>query len=605
MRGAWDATQQVKRLYDTHYNSEALHNIPALYCRILFLLYILVIWLPVSAFAVSIVVTVKGLESELKENVLARLELYLHRENPRLTVHDVQRLHRQAEEDIRSALAPYGFYDPKISATLSRKDDEFQAEYTVTHGEPIRVSGLDLQITGAGSDMFETVLSRFPLQVGDILNQGEYEEGKKFITMAAIRRGFMKANFVVRELRIHRREKTAEIHLTLDTGPQFVFGETTFQHDYLRPELLHRYLPYQPGDPYRPAKLIELQKLLYRTEYFSRVAVDGQLDAAEDHTVPVNVRLTTPDLLNRYSVGLGYATDTGARVRLEWWNRLLNTRGHQMGASVQASQYDSNLGLNYTVPWRDPKKDRMAYNLAYHDQTWEDTDTKLFTAGVQLEHRGELIRHSGSVEFRNEDYSVGVTSGSSALFVPTYTGTVVWADDLLNTKYGIDLSLSVSGANEYLASDASFVKTVLDGKVILSFLPGWRFIGRGSLGAAFVDAIDDLPPSLRFYAGGDQSIRGYGYKELGTTDASGAVVGGRYLVVGSGEIEKNLTENWSCAAFWDVGNAIDDLSLDFKQGIGAGVRYRLPFGQIRLDVASAISKDGDPLRLHLTVGADL
>lgn len=565
----------------------------------------MVLWLPICVFAVSVEVTVKGLDGELYKNVLARLELYLHRENPRLSVHDIQRLHRKADENIRAALAPLGYYDPEISAALREKDEVFRAEYEVSAGEPVRVSVVDLKITGAGSSSLDKIFEQFPLQPGDTLNQQKYEKGKKAITLAAMRRGFMKANFAVRELRIDRGEKTAEIHLTLDTGPQFVFGETTFEDGPLKTELLRRYLPYQPGDPYRPGKLLELQKILYRTEYFNKVAAEGQVDAAREFAVPLNVRLATPELLNRYSIGLGYATDTGARARLEWRNRLFNRSGHQVRASIQASQYDSNLGLNYGIPWRDPKTDSFAYNLEYHEQSWEDTDTKLLSAGVQLEHRGELVRHGGSLEFRNEDYNVGVTSGSSLLVVPTYTGTAVWADNLLNTKYGLDLSLSVSGAVENVLSDSSFVKTVLGGKTIISFLPEWRFIGRGSLGTTFVDDINSLPPSLRFYAGGDQSIRGYAYKELGTRDSSGAVVGGRYLVVGSGEFERSLTEKWSCATFWDAGNAVDDLSLDFKQGVGLGVRYRLPFGQVRLDVASAISEEGLPLRLHLTVGADL
>lgn len=565
----------------------------------------LAVWLPACAFALSVEVTVKGLDGEFQKNVLARLEIYQRRENPRLSVRDIQRLNKKAEEDIRSALAPYGYYDPVISSTLSNTGDDFKAVYSIAKGEPVLVSTIDLKVIGEGSTLFDNVLGQFPLNVGDILNQGEYEKGKKKITVAAFRRGFLRANFVVRELLIHRSEKTAEIHLTLDTGPQFVFGETTFESGYLKPELLKRYIPYQPGDPYRPAKIIELQKQLYRTEYYSRVIVDGQVDEADNLAVPVNVRLKTPELLNRYSVGLGYATDTGARARLEWWNRLLNRSGHQIRASVQASQYDSNLLMNYSVPWLDPKVDTFSYNLGYHDQTWEDTDTKLLSAGFYMEHRGELIRHGGSIDYRNEDYSVGVTSGSSVLVVPTYTGTVSWADNLLNTKYGLDLSLSVSGANTLLLSEASFLKTVFNGKTIITLLPGLRFIGRGSLGTTFVNDINDLPPSLRFYAGGDQSIRGYAYKAIGTKDSSGAVVGGRYLAVGSGEVEKSITENWSCAAFWDVGNATDDLSLKFEQGVGGGIRYRLPFGQIRIDVASAITENGAPLRLHLTVGADL
>jgi translocation and assembly module TamA len=550
-------------------------------------------------------VDVKGLDDELQKNVLARLELYLHRESPRLSVYDIRRLHRQADENIRSALAPYGYYSPDITSTLNNEGEDYRADYIVRVGKPVLVNTLSIRVTGDGSGIIESAVKAFPLKIGDVLDQGKYEEGKKKLIRAALRRGYLKASFVVRELRVNRSERQAEIDLVLETGPLYTFGKTTFQHNSLRSELLNLYLPYKEGDPYQPSKIIELQKGLYRTEYFSRVVADGNVDGSVDLAVPVTVRLTSPEHLNRYTVGLGYATDTGARARFEWWNRLLNSRGHRIRGSLQASEFDNTLGLNYEIPWRDPRDDNMAFNSAYHDQIWEDTETRLLTAGVQVEHKGDLIRHSGSVEFRDEDYSVGSTSGSSKLIMPTYTGTVIWADDILDTNYGLELSLSVSGAGKSLGSDASFVKTVVGGKLIVSFLPGWRFIGRGSLGATLVDSIDDLPPSLRFYTGGDQSIRGYAYKEIGTTDSSGAVVGGRYLAVGSAEIEKKVTEAWSLATFWDVGNATDDLNLDFKQGVGAGVRYRLPFGQVRLDVASAVLEDGTPIRIHLTVGADL
>lgn len=145
----------------------------------------------------------------------------------------------------------------------------------------------------------------------------------------------------------------------------------------------------------------------------------------------------------------------------------------------------------------------------------------------------------------------------------------------------------------------------MGGKAIISPIEQWRVIGRGSLGATIVDSIDLLPPSLRFYTGGDSSIRGYEYNSIGTKDDSGTVIGGRYLVVGSLEIERILTEMWSAATFFDVGSATDDLELVFNKGAGVGVRFRLPFGQIKVDVASAISEDNYPLTIHFMVSGDL
>jgi len=226
-------------------------------------------------------------------------------------------------------------------------------------------------------------------------------------------------------------------------------------------------------------------------------------------------------------------------------------------------------------------------------------------AGVALEHDGPVFHYGGSLELRDETYDVGVTSGDSALVMPGANLSLIWADNLLHTRNGLQVGVNLSGASESVGSDATFLQATGNSKLIFTPFDPWRLIGRGTLGATLVDSIDDLPPSLRFYAGGDQSIRGYGYKELGTQDASGTVVGGRYLVVGSVELERLINEQWSLATFFDVGNAMDDVTIDFEQGAGMGVRFRLPFGQVRMDLASAISEEDYPVRLHLSVGGDL
>jgi len=191
------------------------------------------------------------------------------------------------------------------------------------------------------------------------------------------------------------------------------------------------------------------------------------------------------------------------------------------------------------------------------------------------------------------------------LLIPSLNGGFIWADDILNTRNGLQFSVGFLGSVDGVAADTSFLQTTVGGKAIISPIDGLRLIGRGALGVTYVDSIDSLPPSLRFYTGGDNSIRGYKYKSLGTKDNSGTVIGGRYLMVGSIEVEKVVKDYWSVAGFWDVGSATDDLQLEFYQGVGVGVRIRLPFGQIRVDLASAVTEDGNPLRLHLAVGGDL
>ncbi|KAB2888548.1 MAG: outer membrane protein assembly factor, partial [Desulfobulbaceae bacterium] len=577
-------------------------NTTSLFCRILFLLLLFFLSASSSAAAVSVDVEVKGVEDALRDNILSRLKIFLHKDSRRLTAYEIRRLHRQAEADIGKALAPFGYYAPTVVGDLTQEGEKWKAVYTVSQGEPVRVTAVRVETEGQGREEMTAAAKAFPLRIDDVLDQSIYEKGKKELVRSALKAGYITARFSRQELRINRERKTGEVDLVLDTGPRYMFGQTASDQEIIKPDLLARYLPYRAGEPWTPARLYELQRILYATDFFSRVSVRGDFDAARDLQIPVTVELESPEHLNRYSFGLGYATDTGARAQLEWRNRLLNTSGHKARGTLQISEFENLASFRYDIPRGDPRYDSYVLGASYRDETWEDTDTSLFSAGVSMDHGEPQFRYGVSVEARDERYDVGATSGTSRLLMPGAHAAVIWADSMLRTRNGLLIGVNLNGSAEAAGSDATFMQVVGSSKLILTPLTSWRLIGRGSLGATLVDSIEDLPPSLRFYAGGDQSVRGYEYKELGTRDSSGTVVGGRYLVVGSAELERMVSESWGVAAFFDVGNAMDDPEVDFEQGAGLGVRFRLPFGQVRVDLASAISEDGYPVRLHLSVG---
>lgn len=557
--------------------------------------------------AVPLEVEILGITEPLLGNVNARLGILLHKDKPQLHDGAMRRLHHLAEEDIRAALAPFGYYSPLVKGSLVWRDGTWYARYDIHPGQPVLIDEVDVRLSGEGREnsVLQQALSAFSLKKGEVLDQKRYEEEKKRLINVAFGEGFLQASFSERSLRIDRDRNSGSIQLLLDSGPQYRFGPTASLQFILDGDLLQRYLPFQPGDPYRPAKLFELQSILYQTSYFSRVAVRGQVDRATDLAVPVEIDLEGPKHRNKYSLGMGYATDTGARVKVDWDNRLFNSAGHQANASLQVGQLENVLAFHYRLPLhQDPRHQTLTGSLAYQDKEWRSTTTQLFTAALSRDYSDSRYRLGGGLELRDEIYDVGKTSGESLLLLPSFNVGAVFSDDLLNTKNGLQLSLGVVGGVEGIISDVTFVQATANGKAIISPLPDWRLIGRGSLGAIAVDTIDALPPSLRFYTGGDNSLRGYGYKSIGNRDIAGANIGGRYLVVGSIEAERRVYNQWSLAAFWDVGTATDDLSLNFFQGVGGGVRFRLPFGQIRLDVASAISEDGNPLRLHFMVGGD-
>ncbi len=408
---------------------------------------------------------------------------------------------------------------------------------------------------------------------------------------------------------MYREEGRADIVLQLETGHRFLFGQTTvnpFNPEIISDELLARYLPYKAGEPYSQRGISELQAILYGAGFFSKVSVEPEFDKTVDLRVPIGLTLL-PAKPNRYSFGLGYGTDTGARGKMEWRNRLLNVSGHRAHSSLQVSQRLSKVDADYEIPMADPRYDVMKYAGSYGTEEWDGTQTDLLSVAAALSHAGPRFQYGVSLELQDENYSVGVTDGSSLLLLPGGSWSMVVAENRINTENGWRFSLDGKGASQSVLADASFLQMQAGVKAIFSPFAKWRLIGRGTLGGTIVDSIDDLPPSLRFYAGGDQSVRGYGYKQIGPVDASGTVIGGRYLMVGSVEVERKIDQLWSVAAFYDVGQATNtNTDIELKKSVGIGGRITLPFGQARLDVAVPLfDDDQNAFRIHLVVGADL
>jgi translocation and assembly module TamA len=121
------------------------------------------------------------------------------------------------------------------------------------------------------------------------------------------------------------------------------------------------------------------------------------------------------------------------------------------------------------------------------------------------------------------------------------------------------------------------------------------------LGASLIpdSQFSDLPASVRFFAGGDNSVRGYGLNELSPVDASGQRIGARNLIVGTTEFERDLPKNMRLAFFYDIGNAIDHFGDTLKDSAGIGLRWHISVASLGLDVAQPITEHSRSPRLHL------
>lgn len=568
---------------------------------------LLMILLPLAPHAAGarVEVVVEGVSGAVQRNVLERLGIERQKDIPDLSDGRIRRLHEKAPDEIRLALQPFGYYRPVIEAELAPAEGGWRASYRIDPGPPVAIRELDLQLTGeaTGDERFQALLEQFPVKRGAALNHATYEDAKRALQSLAAERGYLDARFTRQEVRVDLAAYAADIALHFDTGPRYRFGPVTIAQDILDPAFVARFVPFRRGDPYATGALLELQGALGDSDYFANVEVLPHPEQAVAREVPIEVRLE-PRKPDKYSLGIGYGTDTGARGSLGWERRYLNPEGHRLRSDLQLSEIKNSLTAAYIIPMRDPRTDYISFNAGIFDEDTETAESEIRTFGVSKVRARGKWRETTSLNFHNEKFDIGGETGSSTLVLPGISWMRVRADDRVYAARGSRLTLEVRGGANSLGSDTSFVQTRAQAKFIRRLGTG-RVIARADIGASRVTEFSELPASVRYFAGGDQSVRGYAYNTLGPMNDAGAVVGGRHLLVGSLEYEHRLAGNWSAAAFYDIGNAIDDFSDPLRKGAGIGLRWKTPVGQIRVDIAEALGEPGRPRRFHLTIGPDL
>ncbi len=555
-------------------------------------------------------VSVSGIDNAdkaLLTNVLSSLSMLQLQSNEPISEDMVRRSYKKADEEIKKALEPFGYYSPVIDKSISKDGELWKVQLNVLPGDPVHVVELDIQLTGTGKDeqvLLDTI-GQFPLHQEDIFDHQLYSQGKKELSSKAIAAGYRDAFYSKNIVEIDKQKRIARIILSLDTGPHYLFGSTTFTADFLSDGLLHRMLPYEEGDSFSHRKIIQLRQALLNSDYFSKVDVKIGDPSTDSLSVPVSISLS-PKNPNKYGLGIGYGTDTGARGSVKWTNRRVNRYGHSFNLLLQPSERKSSYGMVYNIPINDPHKDRLSLLGKWEKENFDTTETELRKISIAYDHVGQKLDYSIYLAYLDEDYEIGRRIDHATLLMPGITSTWRLADNRLKTTNGVRVSVRLTGSQEDIASDTSFLQAALNAKGILTFFEKWRAIGRFQYGETLVDHISELPPSLRFYAGGDQSVRGYAYKSIGPTDPEGNVLGGSHLITYSIELERELFGNWSAALFFDSGDATNSVTdLNMNNGAGVGIRWNAPFGQVRLDIANALTEAGNSWRIHFNVGADL
>jgi translocation and assembly module TamA len=518
----------------------------------------------------------------------------------------VARFAEQLPARLRPALDAFGYYSAELEASAApRSMDCWQVRVAIERGPPTLVRSLSVRLHGAAEhdDRMQGALASFPLATGDVLRHGPYLGFKSRLETLARERGYLEGHFSVERIEVHVRDAAADVELEFDSGPRYRFGAVTFDTSALSEPVLNSFVSFAPGDFYDAAFVARLQRDLTESEYFATVDVAAELDVSAEHTIPIRVNTTTGRPVS-YSIGGGYSTDDGPRFRFLHRNRRLNDAGHQMRTDVLLSPVRQSAVFDYRVPLGNPQRDWLSFRTGLEREDIDAGVGSTARLGLRRTRVTDAYTITRSLELMYELDETSDTELATTLLVPGTSWMRTRRDDLVRPREGHRLTLDLSAG---LGSGLALLRAELQGKWITTAPWGARLLVRGRVGATVADKpIENVPLGMRFFAGGDSSVRGYDYESLGPRNDEGELIGGDRLFDASVEYEHPVRNAWSVAAFVDAGNAfLADDGFDAVVGAGIGARWLSPLGPVRVDIAWPRDGEDRSPQLHISLGPDL
>ena len=607
------------------------------------------------AQAAGVTVEVRGVEDEVRDNVLTYLSFERYRRGGvELNADTVERLHNRVEREVDAALRPFDYYEPKVESTVSEQGrGDWRVVINIDPGTPVLVDHIDVRVDGPGESdpLFQRILNNLPLHKGDRLSHAAYDAIKADLQRTAATYGYMDAKLIRNELVVDPPNHIANIALELETGERYRFGATAIEQQVIADKLVRRYLRYHEGEYYDLTQVLRTQFALDDAQYFANLEVLPGDPDRQALTVPVKIRADA-SRRHRYSIGAGYATDTGIRGTFGYEDRRINSLGHSLSVAVQASQVQRyNVQSRYRIPVGDPALENVSLNAIIQQETLADvtattqslgpsfTDVTAGWQHVWLLNGVHTVSQNSAPTVVNVD-----TARSDELIVPELNIARVPKGYLGEPLFERPLFVTIKASHSALGSQADFIQLHLQAERVFDLGSKWHLLLRDEIGTTFVKDFNELPAVYRFFAGGDNSVRGFAYNELSPlegplcqTNSAGQVLltanggcqpkpgyylktGGKDVITGTVEFIRELPRSLGVAAFFDYGNALNSFRKPdcvpgqmpgtevcppfIQYSVGIGLRVRLPVMTLGVDIAQPLSTNAGP-RLHINFSPKL
>lgn len=530
------------------------------------------------------------------------------RQGARLVDEDrLQKMYRETPDRIRELMATEGYFSPRIDVTLIDGDQARVVNIRVEPGQQTLVRKLNLSFSGEITQPEAFNLGRigemrqgWHLRPGEPFTQEAWERSKRALLHSFLSDRYPGARIIASEATISPEAYSADLDVSADSGPAYVFGELKVEGLKRYPSsIISNLNPIEVGDAYDQSKIYELQRRVQTSGYFANVFVSAPLETDPIAKAPLIVSVVEKPAKS-VSFGVGVSTNTGGRLQAKYVDNNVRDAGWKWRNELKLENKQQLLATELALP-----TGRDGWQAAAHTSlsrtNIEGEVSRKFELGLKRQKIEEDIERTLAVLYSNERRDIaGAPSDHAKALTANYIWTKRAVDDVLYPHRGYLLQLELGGAARPLLSDTTFLRSYGKTAYFRPLSKRETLILSGELGVVLAKHRRGIPSQFLFRTGGDQSVRGYSYLSIGVREGD-AVVGGRYLGVGSVEYERYFNDKWGGALFYDAGVATDQLSnLKISQGVGVGARWRSPVGPLKLDLAYGLRSQ--QVRLHFSVG---
>ncbi|MFT6269602.1 MAG: translocation and assembly module TamA [Alphaproteobacteria bacterium] len=571
---------------------------------------------------------INGVDSgSIEDNI----KLFVKQVNAPVSEFDVDDFEQKVIRKAEKAVQAFGYYNADIQVTpiVYEANGNFELTFNISLKEVTVVKAVVLKADYMSQPNTQlhnipakllSVIDQVRAMQGQALNHTQYESLKGQLSTFALIFGYFDFKFLVHKLLIlpnasgNVNGSDATVHWLFNLGERYQFGDVVFLQETRGQGIASNVKPFKKGEFFDQSKIGQYSINLASTGYFDNAIARANAEKAIDNIVPVELILT-PKPKDFYQFGVGFSTDTKARISMDWKRPWVNLDGHSLGASLYLSKPRKSFSLDYRIPKANPLNDFLNYRISFK-QT-DENQTQSDNVGFEVLRQWGAKKDGGwdnigFLKMEQESFTQGLQERQTTrLVMPGFTYNRTRKDGDIFVNWGDRQQLTIQGASKSLLSDINFLKVLAKTKWIRQF-DKHRITFRADAGAIATNDFARVPSTQRFFAGGDQSIRGFGYNEVSEIEpieVEGKIVperlGGKYLAVASVEYAYNVSDKWRLAAFIDAGSANDKFASDIATGIGIGLHWLSPIGNVQLYVAHGHSSYEQDNKIHLIIGPGL